>query len=59
MAGGCFHLAYEGDPLSAFGGILGFNREVDEPTATQITEPDRFIEMHHRPGFQQGGVRSF
>src|SRR5262249_31123470 len=34
-----FRKAYEGDPLSAFGGIFGFNREVDEATARQITEP--------------------
>jgi phosphoribosylaminoimidazolecarboxamide formyltransferase / IMP cyclohydrolase len=39
-----FHKAYEGDPTSAFGGILGFNREVDEATAMEITEPNRFIE---------------
>src|SRR5262249_4391964 len=36
-----FAHAYEGDPVSAFGGILGFNREVDEATAMQITEPNR------------------
>src|SRR5262249_57061537 len=39
-----FRKAYEGDPLSAYGGVLGFNREVDEATAQQITEPNRFIE---------------
>ncbi len=43
--------AYEGDPLSAFGGILGFNREVDETTAMQITEPNRFIECIIAPAF--------
>ena len=46
-----FRKAYEGDPLSAFGGILGFNREVDEATALQITEPNRFIECIIAPGF--------
>ncbi len=46
-----FHDAYEGDPLSAFGGVLAFNREVDEATATQITEPNRFIECVIAPGF--------
>ena len=39
-----FRKAYEGDPLSAYGGVLAFNREVDEATAMQITEPNRFIE---------------
>src|SRR5205807_3458759 len=37
-----FQKAYEGDPLSAYGGVLAFNRVVDEATATQITEPQRF-----------------
>jgi len=46
-----FRKAYEGDPLSAFGGILGFNREVDEATAMQITGPDRFVECIIAPGF--------
>jgi phosphoribosylaminoimidazolecarboxamide formyltransferase/IMP cyclohydrolase len=46
-----FQRAYEGDPLSAFGGVLGFNREVDEATATQITEPGRFIECIIAPGY--------
>lgn len=46
-----FAHAYEGDPVSAFGGILGFNREVDEATATQITEPNRFIECVIAPAY--------
>jgi phosphoribosylaminoimidazolecarboxamide formyltransferase/IMP cyclohydrolase len=46
-----FRKAYEGDPLSAYGGVLAFNREVDEATATQITEPKRFIECVMAPGF--------
>ncbi len=46
-----FTKAYEGDPVSAFGGILGFNREVDEATAMQITEPNRFIECIIAPGY--------
>ena len=53
-----FRKAYEGDPLSAFGGVLGFNREVDEATATQITEPNRFIECIIAPGLQRGRVRA-
>jgi phosphoribosylaminoimidazolecarboxamide formyltransferase/IMP cyclohydrolase len=46
-----FRKAYEGDPLSAFGGILGFNREVDEATAMQISEPNRFVECIIAPGY--------
>ncbi len=48
-----FRKAYEGDPLSAYGGVLGFNREVDEATAQQITEPNRFVECVIAPGFAE------
>jgi phosphoribosylaminoimidazolecarboxamide formyltransferase/IMP cyclohydrolase len=48
-----FRKAYEGDPLSAYGGVLGFNREVDEATASQITEPNRFVECVIAPGYSQ------
>ncbi len=48
-----FRRAYEGDPLSAFGGILAFNRELDEQTAYQITEPNRFIECIIAPGYSE------
>ena len=51
-----FGHAYEGDPVSAFGGILGFNREVDEATATQITEPNRFIECVIAPGYSKAAL---
>ncbi len=46
-----FKKAHEGDPLSAYGGVLGFNREVDEAAAQQITEPNRFIECVIAPSF--------
>jgi phosphoribosylaminoimidazolecarboxamide formyltransferase/IMP cyclohydrolase len=46
-----FRKAYEGDPLSAYGGVLAFNRELDEATASQITEPKRFVECVVAPGY--------
>jgi phosphoribosylaminoimidazolecarboxamide formyltransferase/IMP cyclohydrolase len=52
-----FRKAYEGDPLSAYGGVLAFNREVDEATATQITEPKRFIECIIAPGFSDAAFQ--
>ncbi len=52
-----FGRAYEGDPISAFGGILGFNREVDEATAMQITEPNRFIECIIAPGYSVAALQ--
>jgi phosphoribosylaminoimidazolecarboxamide formyltransferase/IMP cyclohydrolase len=48
-----FRKAYEGDPLSAYGGVLGFNREVNENTAQQITEPKRFVECVIAPGYSE------
>jgi phosphoribosylaminoimidazolecarboxamide formyltransferase/IMP cyclohydrolase len=41
--------ALAGDPVSAFGGIVGANREVDEDTARQIV--DVFTEVVVAPGF--------
>src|SRR5439155_26832963 len=46
-----FRRAYEGDPLSAYGGVLGFNHEVDEATARQVTEPNRFVECVIAPSY--------
>ncbi|MBN1587186.1 MAG: bifunctional phosphoribosylaminoimidazolecarboxamide formyltransferase/IMP cyclohydrolase [Candidatus Omnitrophica bacterium] len=43
--------AWAGDPLSAFGGIVGFNREVDLPTAEILLELG-FIECIVAPGFR-------
>jgi phosphoribosylaminoimidazolecarboxamide formyltransferase/IMP cyclohydrolase len=54
-----FAKAYEGDPLSAYGGVLAFNREVDEATATQATEPNRFLECVIAPGFSAAALRLF
>ena len=54
VAGGleeAFRKAYEGDPLSAYGGVLGFNRPLDEATARQVTEPNRFVECIIAPAF--------
>ncbi len=51
-----FSKAYEGDPLSAYGGVLGFNRVVDEATARQITEPNRFIECVIAPDYEEAAL---
>jgi len=37
------------DPVSAFGGVVGFNRPVDEETAKELTEI--FLEVIIAPGF--------
>ncbi|MDX1948825.1 MAG: bifunctional phosphoribosylaminoimidazolecarboxamide formyltransferase/IMP cyclohydrolase [Pirellulaceae bacterium] len=43
--------ALDGDPLSAFGGVLAFNREVDLPTAELLATPGLFIEAIVAPRF--------
>jgi phosphoribosylaminoimidazolecarboxamide formyltransferase/IMP cyclohydrolase len=52
-----FRKAYEGDPLSAYGGILGFNREIDEATARQISEPNRFVECIIAPEYSDAAFQ--
>jgi phosphoribosylaminoimidazolecarboxamide formyltransferase/IMP cyclohydrolase len=47
-----FELAYEGDPVSAFGGIVGLNRRVDRATAERLCTPGRFIEAIVAPGYE-------
>jgi phosphoribosylaminoimidazolecarboxamide formyltransferase/IMP cyclohydrolase len=46
-----FERAYEGDPVSAFGGIVGLNRRVDRATALRLCTPGRFIEAIVAPGY--------
>jgi len=40
-----FRCAWEGDPMSAFGGILAFNRALSPEVADAIAEPGRFVEV--------------
>jgi len=44
-----YRRAFEGDPVSAFGGIVALNREVDEATAAAMA--DVFLEAVIAPGF--------
>jgi len=44
-----YKLAYEADPVSAFGGIVGLNRPVDAATAEQLKTI--FLEAVIAPGF--------
>jgi phosphoribosylaminoimidazolecarboxamide formyltransferase/IMP cyclohydrolase len=43
--------AWEGDPLSAFGSVLGFNVAVDAASAEYLAEPGRFVEAIIAPSF--------
>ncbi len=49
-----FERAYEGDALSAFGGVVAFNREVDPATAEALAGP--FLECVAAPGFAAGAL---
>jgi phosphoribosylaminoimidazolecarboxamide formyltransferase/IMP cyclohydrolase len=44
-----YERAWECDPMSAFGGILAFNRKVDGPTAQRLSE--KFVEAVIAPGY--------
>ncbi|MCP4170487.1 MAG: bifunctional phosphoribosylaminoimidazolecarboxamide formyltransferase/IMP cyclohydrolase [Fuerstiella sp.] len=46
-----FENAHAGDPVSAFGSIIGLNRIVDLATAERLCEPGRFIEAVIAPGY--------
>jgi len=49
-----FRQAWDGDPLSAFGGIIAFNRPVDADTASALMDPKakRFVECVIAPDFE-------
>ncbi len=55
--GKAFALAYECDRESAFGGIVGFNRPMDQATAAQLTET--FLEVVMAPSVDPGAVALF
>jgi phosphoribosylaminoimidazolecarboxamide formyltransferase/IMP cyclohydrolase len=43
--------AWDGDPVSAFGSVLGFNAPVDVASAEFLAEPGRFVEAIIAPSF--------
>ncbi len=49
--------ALEADPVSAFGGVIGINREVDEAAAEEIAK--LFVEAIAAPGFSEGARARF
>jgi phosphoribosylaminoimidazolecarboxamide formyltransferase / IMP cyclohydrolase len=48
--------AWEGDPVSAFGSILGFNVPVDAAAAECLTEPEKFVEAIVAPDFEPAAL---
>jgi phosphoribosylaminoimidazolecarboxamide formyltransferase/IMP cyclohydrolase len=49
--------ALDGDPLSAFGGVLAFNRVVDAATAELLATPGLFIEAIVAPDFEPAALQ--
>jgi phosphoribosylaminoimidazolecarboxamide formyltransferase/IMP cyclohydrolase len=48
--------AWEGDPISAFGSVLGFNQTVDGATAEFLAEPGRFVEAIVAPDYSPEAI---
>ncbi|GAB7540284.1 bifunctional phosphoribosylaminoimidazolecarboxamide formyltransferase/IMP cyclohydrolase [Burkholderia sp. 3C] len=49
--------AFQTDPTSAFGGIIAFNREVDEATAQAVAK--QFVEVLIAPSFSEAAKQVF
>ena len=49
-----YRQAFECDPVSAYGGVIGFNRTVDEETAREVAKT--FIEAIAAPGYSQAAL---
>src|SRR4051812_42256885 len=49
-----YRQALSADPVSAFGGVLGINREVDEDTAREIAK--LFVEAIAAPGYSEAAL---
>lgn len=56
--GKAYDLAFQTDPTSAFGGIIAFNREVDDATARAIVER-QFVEVVLAPGYADDALKAF
>jgi phosphoribosylaminoimidazolecarboxamide formyltransferase / IMP cyclohydrolase len=49
-----YERAFATDPLSAFGGVIGFNRPVGAATAKRLSE--QFVEVLFAPGYEDGAL---
>jgi phosphoribosylaminoimidazolecarboxamide formyltransferase/IMP cyclohydrolase len=52
-----YRKALETDPVSAFGGVIGVNREIDEETAREMAK--LFVEAIAAPGYSQAALAVF
>jgi phosphoribosylaminoimidazolecarboxamide formyltransferase/IMP cyclohydrolase len=51
-----FNLAWDGDPLSAFGGIIAFNQTIDPATASALMSGERFVECVIAPDYDPAAL---
>ncbi|MDQ3723123.1 MAG: bifunctional phosphoribosylaminoimidazolecarboxamide formyltransferase/IMP cyclohydrolase, partial [Actinomycetota bacterium] len=49
-----YERAFATDPLSAFGGVIAFNRPVDGATAERLSE--QFVEVLFAPSYEEGAL---
>jgi phosphoribosylaminoimidazolecarboxamide formyltransferase/IMP cyclohydrolase len=49
-----YERAFATDPLSAFGGVIAFNRAVDAATAERLSE--QFVEVLFAPSYEEGAL---
>jgi len=52
---GAYRKAFATDPTSAFGGIIAFNREIDDAAAQAVAQ--QFVEVVIAPGFTPGAAQ--
>jgi len=52
-----FKKAYTGDPLSAFGCIIGLNRVMDKTTAERIASPNTFVQGIIAPDYDKEALK--
>ncbi len=53
-----FRHAWDGDPLSAFGGIIAFNKSVDAKTAEAMMSGERFVECVIAPEYEADALEA-
>jgi phosphoribosylaminoimidazolecarboxamide formyltransferase / IMP cyclohydrolase len=56
-AADAFKLAWDGDPLSAFGGIVALNRIVDAATAAALMDGEKFVECVIAPDYDPAALQ--
>ena len=49
---------FAGDPVSAYGSVVGMNRVVDAETANFLAEADLFVEAIVAPGFEDDALKT-